>query len=374
MLQSTIDYFPLAIASGSAFCNRLKEIDTLLSSFAYQRPIVITSPRRYGKTSLVLKAINKSKVPYANIDFFSIVDEQDIEKIILQGIGELIYHMESKHKKALQLAVDFFSGTHIKVSTGRTEFSLEISRRKEKPAYHILDILKRLEALASKKKQPIILFFDEFQCLSEVSTSHAIEAVLRQVVQSTKYISFVFSGSNRHLLNQMFSDKKRPFYKLCERMELGRIEQLAYQKHLNKLLIKTLGMPVPENVLALLFSYTKQHPYYMNLLCSRIFLKQMPSTQFIEKTWHQYILEQRSTVAAEMDLLSANQRKLLRVLARHPGVTQPLGQKFIHIANMSKASIAQALKFLDRKDYIYKNEQEVLCILDPLLEAVLTSD
>jgi hypothetical protein len=38
-----------------------------------------------------------------------------------------------------------------------------------------------------------------------------MEGVLRQVAQLTKSISFIFSGSNRHLLNQLFEDKDPAF-------------------------------------------------------------------------------------------------------------------------------------------------------------------
>ena len=106
--------------------------------------------------------------------------------------------------------------------------------RREKPSYHILEILERLELLAKKTDHQLILFFDEFQCISEATPDHAIESVLRQVAQLSKSISFVFSGSNRYLLNQLFDDRKHPFYKICERISLDRISEEAYTKHIQK--------------------------------------------------------------------------------------------------------------------------------------------
>lgn len=80
MKKSPVDYFPLYIASEDAFCNRIEEIGRLKHCIEYRRPILVISPRRYSKTSLVLQTIHKTKRPYAHIDFFSVVDEQDIEK------------------------------------------------------------------------------------------------------------------------------------------------------------------------------------------------------------------------------------------------------------------------------------------------------
>lgn len=229
-----IDYFPLSVATGQAFCNRVEEISRLRHCIENLRPVLLISPRRYGKTSLALTAIQQTKLPYTQIDFFSAIEELDIERAILQGVGKLISRMESIPKRALAHASEIFEGTNIRAVLGKVELAIEVMRRKEKPAYHVLDVLEKLERLARKTDKKIILFFDEFQNVGEVTTNHGMESVLRQVAQLTKSIAFIFSGSNRHLLNQMFNDRNRPFYKLCERIVLDRISEVAYEQHLQK--------------------------------------------------------------------------------------------------------------------------------------------
>lgn len=73
----------------------------------------------------------------------------------------------------------------------------EISQKTEKTPHTILKILERLELLAQKYEQKLVLFFDEFQRLSEVSKDHAIESILRQIAQQSQGLVFIFSGSNR---------------------------------------------------------------------------------------------------------------------------------------------------------------------------------
>ena len=87
----------------------------------------------------------------------------------------------------------------------------------------ILNILERIEKLSKKYNKKLVLFFDEFQRIYQIAESHPIESVIRQVAQLTKTMSFIFSGSNRHLLYQIFNDRSRPFYKLCDRISLERI-------------------------------------------------------------------------------------------------------------------------------------------------------
>jgi AAA+ ATPase superfamily predicted ATPase len=345
---SSIDIFPLSVAMGNAFCNRQAETNRLKTYIEHRRPVLLISPRRYGKTSLALHAIQQTKLPYAQIDLFSAVDEQDIERSILKGVGKLISRMESVPKRALALASDIFEGSHIRAVLSKVELSIEINRRKEKPAYHVLDILERLERLAEKTGKKIVLFFDEFQCLGEITPDHAMESILRQVAQLTKSIAFIFSGSNRRLLHELFDDRNRPFYKLCERITLDRISEEEYEKHIQKTAIKTWKSELPERVLECVFNYSERHP------------------------WHQYVMEERSSVASEIELLSKNQRKLLTVLSRTNGASAPLGREFIQQANMSKATIDQSLTFLEKRDYLFKDSKGHVHVLDPLIKTVLS--
>jgi uncharacterized protein len=370
-----LDQFPLSIAFGEAFCNRLDETARLKLCIEQRRPVLLVSPRRYGKTSLALHAIHQTKLPFAHIDFFSAVDEQDIERAILNGIGKLIGSMESLPKKALALAAEVFEGSRIRAVLSKIGITIEVENRREKPTNTILDVLERLEKLAEKTNNKLVLFFDEFQCLGEVAPDHGMEGVLRQVAQLTKSISFIFSGSNRHLLNQLFEDRKRPFYKLCERITLDRIEELDYIRHIQNTAIKKLGSNLDEETLRSLFSHSERHPYYLNLLCSRmVHMKLKPSRSTIDELWNKYVMEERSNVGAEIELLSKNQKKLLTVLSRTNGTYFPLGSDFIQSAKMSKATVDQSLTFLLRHDYISKAQDGFVSVLDPLIKAALSGE
>jgi AAA+ ATPase superfamily predicted ATPase len=374
--NSTIDLFPLSIAADAAFCNRIEELSKLTMYIEHHRPVLLASPRRYGKTSLALRAIEATRLPYAHIDLFSAVDEQDIERAVLKGVGSLISKIESLPKKALKLASEFFEGTHLRVALTKIGIEVEFSRDNDKkPAHRILEVLQKLEKLSVKVNKKMVLFFDEFQCIKEVTTDHALEGVFRQIAQQTKVISFIFSGSNRHLLNELFEDRNRPFYKLCERITLDRISEEKYIPHLQSAAMKKWKVRFLSEELDAIFNKSHRHPYYLNLLCSRIFLKKdKPHAEAIQAVWLQYVLEERSNVASEMDLLSKNQKKLLIMLARERGTNAPLGQEFIRISNISKTTVEQSLKFLQKRDYVYQDDTGCYKILDPLIATVLESN
>ncbi len=368
-----MDYFPLSLASGGAFCNREKEQKHLKYNLLESRPTLIIAPRRYGKTSLAMHTLHDSKLHFAAFDFLSAVTLHDIEKIMLKGVGSLIGRIERGPKKAVKLATDLFSGLSIKFSLDTLGLSIEINKKSIDPATNILNILERIEKLSSQYNKKIVLLFDEFQRLYQISENQAIESVIRQIAQSSKQLSFIFSGSNRHILHQMFNDRNRPFYKLCDRITLDRIDENAYHHYISTAAIessKTIDSKAIHRVLEL----TELHPYYVNVLCSRLWRLSTITMDEVNHSWHHYTVEERSQVANELDMLSASQRKCLTILARINGTNSPRSSEFQIQAEMPGTTITQAINILEKKDYIYKDAKGYYKSLDPLISYVLAEE
>ncbi len=367
-----MDYFPLALAVDDNFCNRQAELQALIFNLKESRPTLLIATRRYGKTSLAINAINSVQFHYAHFDFLSAITETDIEKIILKGVGELITRIEKGPKKALKLAADLFAGLSIRLAFDGLGLSVEINKPSQDSSTNILQILQRVEILSKKYQQKLILFFDEFQRIYEVTENCAIESVIRQVAQASKSMSFIFSGSNRHLLQLIFSDKNRPFYKLCDRIGLERISEAHYQAYIQRAAVETWGVPLEPEVLIEIFNCTERHPYYVNLLCSRLWKLDDRTAEAVRGLWRAYAIEERSQVSGELDLLSQNQRKLLVFLARSGGTAAPRGREFQTLTQMSGATISQSLTVLEQRDYVYCNKEGSYQVLDPLFKTILS--
>lgn len=367
-----MDYFPLALAAGKAFCNRKTERQHLSYNLQESRPTLITSPRRYGKTSLSLEVIHHAKLLYAKFDFFSATNENDIEKIMLKSIGQLLGRIEKLPTKVLKMATEAFSGLNIKLSLDKLGLSVEINKKNTPPTENIAEILERLEKLAEKQNQKIVLFFDEFQQIYQMPNTLEIESVLRQMAQSSKRLSFIFSGSHRHLLNKIFEDRNRPFYKLCDRITLERIHEQDYVDYIQTAALATWKHPLSPEILQAVFACTQRHPYYMNLLCSRLWKLSELTEKEVYHTWQTYALEEQAQVANELDLLSTSQRKLLISLARYEGNASLRSREFEMASRIPGTTITQAVKFLEQRDYIYKDEKNTYQILDPLMKHLLS--
>lgn len=366
-----LDYFPLGTASGKAFCNRKQETEHLLSNIKLAKPTLIMSSRRFGKTSLALHTFNLEKMQYVCVDLYKELSGEDVEKAILNGVGELLGKIETKPEKLIKLAKDFFSNMHINVTLHNVGISIEQKERKKDLASNIQEVLVRLQELAAKRKKKVLFFIDEFQKLAEIHNSFPIEAAIRHAAQFAKNVSYVFSGSNRHLLQDMFFDKNRPFYKLCDTLYLKKIEANHYKKYIQNAAKKRWGKVLSEASLEAILNITERHPYYINYLCSKLWLRDLPNEQLIYDTWKLCSEENKSQIEREVDLLSFNQRRLLISIAKLHDVKQPTNQEFIAFVNMSSASIAQALSTLIDKDYLYQDEQGFYRLLDPLFSYTL---
>ncbi|TAK73875.1 MAG: ATP-binding protein [Gammaproteobacteria bacterium] len=372
--MSNINYFPTHLALGHAFCNRKEEIKRLTANIEGTNPVLIISPRRYGKTSLAINAFQHARVPFAHIDLYKELTEEDIQTAVLNGIGVLIGQFETAPKRLLKLATDLFSGMEVGVVLGKAGIKLNFNKRKKKAADVIYDSLEKLHQCAKTKKKKAILYMDEFQVLGEITKDHSIEAAIREAAQKSTCISYVFSGSNRHLMQQMFYDKKRPFYKLCDVIFLDRILEKDYEPFIQKAAIDKWNNKLPDFVLQMIFALTERHPYYVNKLCSLLWTEKYLEENIVNNFWEQYVLENRSLIEREIELLSLNQRKLLINLSNQNPTKEVLSKSFSGKWAMSPSSISQAISVLCEKDYLYVDKEGYYRILDPLVKSVLSGE
>ena len=367
-----MNYFPTYLALGSAFCNRKEEIKRILYDLHGNTPILLISPRRYGKTSLALKAFEKIKWPYAHVDLYKALSEGDIVTYILNGIGQLLGQLESAPKKLMLLVGEFFSNLQLKVVYEKAGLQLEFNQKPKKPTDLILKTLEKLQELAIKKGKRVVLFLDEFQVIGEVINNNSMEAVIREAAQKSTHVSYVFSGSNRHLMEQMFYDRKRPFYKLCDQIKLDRIHEKEYEHYINIAAKETWNKTLEQSTLEMIFELSECHSYYVNKLCSLLWLQpDSPKKQDVISTWENFVLENKSSVERELSLLTINQRKLLIYLSTQGKTRELFSKKITQQINLTSSSVQRAVEPLIEKDYIYSDQDKSYGVLDPLIQSVL---
>lgn len=363
------DYFPLGLAEGMAFCNRVKETKWLLDNIRSGKHSLLISPRRYGKSSLAARAIKKSALPNTQVDFFMATSEEVIEKYIVKGISDLIGKAIGPIDKIINSIKKYFVKITPKLIIKASGMSLELEFPSDSdPATNVKQSLLLLEKLLAEKGKKAIMLFDEFQIVGVIAKGVGIEGAIRHVAQKTKYLTFMFSGSNRRLLKSMFEEETRPLYKLCRQLYLKRIEFEDYRLHLKKIAKKTWKKELSEAAIKTITTLSERHPYYLNKLCDIIWTENqsIPTEKQILRSWQLLLDEEKSDTIKELSALSIGQKKVLTQIASGKSdnlMSNAIAKKI----DMSPSSIASALQGLKEKDIIQEIDRQY-SIINPVIK------
>ncbi|MCF6766670.1 ATP-binding protein [Thiotrichales bacterium 19S3-7] len=359
-----VQWFPQGIATGKAFCNRLNERSMLKKNIEAHENIVLVAPRRYGKTSLVTQVLHESKIAGAHLDFFFVLSQEDVTKVISEGVSKIASELVSSAENKLIKIVNKLREYQPKLMFNVFGTKIEINS-KQVSDKSISEMLLSLDHLAQETEKSCVLIFDEFQQIGQLTENHAVEAAIRHAVERSNHVSYIFCGSIRHLLNEMFSSKNRPLYHLCDLMEIYRISKDSYFQFLQNAAISEWGITLANDVIDEILELTEHHPYYVNALCRKVWCEdKAPTLSSIQRAWIDFTDKQSSWIAQDLSQLSLTRRKLLFALALNP-TSEPLGQSFVQKTKLGTSTVQKSLDALMKLDLIYRDEKQQYRVLDP---------
>lgn len=358
------NFFPSGIVTGKAFCNRDNERAQLAQNIKHGEHTVVVAPRRYGKTSLIMQTLKENNFLSVRIDLFFVLQHEDVVRAVTENISELISTMLPKAKSASKKFIDIIMHSHPKFTFNLFGQKLEIGIRQAKEQT-LSSLLKLLDEIATTLDKKCVIVFDEFQQVGALKENHAVEASIRHAVELSKNVSYVFCGSKRHLLNEMFSNRARPLYHLCELMKIDRISTPSYKKFLDKQSKSRWSGPLQDQVFQEIILLTENHPYYVSALSRHLWrLENIPVMADVQKVWIEYVAAQSDWIASDVEGLTLNQRKVLNTLASAP-TKEPQGQIFCQKANITPASVKRSMDSLLELDMIFQDRNQFYNLLDP---------
>lgn len=357
--------FPLGKAYGKAFCNRINETKKLVGNIENGKHTFLIAPRRYGKSSLCEHAFEQIHFAWSKIDFYLAIKEKDAERILINGVIDLIGKSIGPVDKLIHVIKKQAKKLQPKFSLGTNHMKLELALSNDSsPAENIAEALLILENLLKEKGKQAVLLLDEFQEIGLMRDGRGIEGAIRHVAQETQQLAFTFSGRNPHLLKNIFEDERRPLYKLCRKLVLDRIGEEHYKKHINQVAEELWGTKLSLEVFNKIMQLTECHPYYVNYLCDALCsdYEDIPTLTDVEKSWSLVVEEERSDLIKDFSSLAANQRSVMIHIANFGGAniySSETAQKMDVPVN----SISRAISTLIEKDYIEKIGEEYRLIV-----------
>lgn len=376
----TSELFPRGIALGSAFCNRQHERAQLAANLLAGRPrhSWISGRRRHGKSSLIaqtLADVHKKRgmrIEHAAVDVFVIHNLKTLDETLRDAIGGLSAKLLPRGRRALDFLGKAFSAFKPELAIGAGGLSLKLAS--DVPSVARIDaMLHALDAAAAHYDVRGILVIDEFQQVSRLDEGHAVEGAIRSVAQSAKAIGFVFLGSERTLLSQMFEDRDRPLYMLCDHLDVGRIQADAYLRFLSDAARLQWNAPISRRVLETLLNCSERHPFYVNALARTLWDQRKPPTESsVETAWTQLLADEAERFKVQLLPVPHLTRAVFKAIAVEPTAT-PTAQAFLNSLGLSVGTVSGAVKWLEERDLIWRDEANILRPVDPLMARYLKS-
>jgi hypothetical protein len=347
------------IVTGEDFADRKKELQYLIGELTSGQNILLYSPRRYGKSSLVtvtLHALQERGIMTAFIDLYGCISEADLVNKLIDKTVVPAYDTVDKMINFLKSA---FSGLkpEVTVSTDgniKVSFAKEVSTLKEKELSQVLDAP---EKLAKAKGKRLVVVFDEFQEMANLDGSR-LESLMRASFQHHKLTTYVFMGSKRHIIEEMFGNSNRPFYKFAIPFPLGNI---ATEEFKNFILAKfrETGITVETSLVDSVLALTQGHPYFTQELCHEIWNiaceKNVIQKSVIDQAIANILRIHNDLFIRMWDSMTIPQRKVLFALSLENTISSIYSVTLIQKYNLRSAShVRRAMNQLIKNGIVEK--------------------
>ncbi|HAJ80581.1 MAG TPA: hypothetical protein DCO75_12520 [Fibrobacteres bacterium] len=258
--------------TGSSFINRTRELEYLSETLTRGQNVIIFSPRRYGKTSLIKRVLERLKEHRVLTFYFDLYRITTLEQFYQYYSSSILASLQSPYEKIFSLVRTLIPSLRPKLvfaDPGSPSIEIELNLDILKKNSTLKEIFDFIEKYCVLKKRKACVVFDEFQEIISIENGNLLEREMRSSFQHHQHVSYAFLGSKYHLMNDLFTDKSRPFYNFGSHYELTEIGLEDWTYYIKEQ-FKKGGYTLTGDACKRMLSYTKGHPYYTQLFGSEV--------------------------------------------------------------------------------------------------------
>ena len=352
------------------FVNRVEERKQLKELLGSGINVMLISPRRWGKSSLVKVAMDElmhedKQVRVCYIDAFSIKTESEFYRIFAR---EVIACAASTLEKRLEDVRHFLKTVSPSItlkSTPTDTMSFDLTFELEER--DVMEILKLPEKIAIAKSIRLIVCIDEFQQLAQLSGYRDLEGKMRSVWQKQQQVSYCFYGSKRHMMLDIFNNSSNPFYRFGQVLFLQKIKKEEWVPFIVNAFKRT-NKEISKEQAEQLCDIVKCHSWYLQQLCYFVWsgTSDKVTDETIEMRTRQLIDTNMPMFMNDTENLTAAQTAMLRAVANgeYRFNSIPVVRKY---ELGSAQTITRNKRMLTERDFIEK-EGELYVFSDPVFE------
>jgi DNA-binding MarR family transcriptional regulator len=351
--KKLLNPFPVSVYQGpDYFCDREKETSQLTSNIRAGISSTLISIRRIGKTGLIKHMLSRLPQGCKGI-YIDILETENIHQF-LNHLGTALLKVESestatgrkiwKFIKSLRPVITF------ETLTGAPQASFDL--KPDQTEQSIDSILHFLDSQSFKT----IIAIDEFQQITNYPEKN-IDSWLRTRIQQIKNTVFIFSGSQQHLMSELFASPNRPFFRSTSIMKLERLDFNVYRDFIIAQFDrynKEISHEISEEILV----WGDRYTYYIQMLCNRVFAA--TSKRVTAEIWKQQVYEllkeHEIVFFGYRNMLTRNQWRLLKAIAQEGKVFEPTGKEFLsRYGLLNSASVLRSLQSLLKYELIFRD-------------------
>ena len=343
------------------FCDREKETTWMVRTLGNKAHILLSSPRRMGKTQLIRHVFEQPAIKENYYTFYTdIYPTTSLHELVLFLSKEIYSVLVPKGKAVLN---KFLAGLHSLAGsfgydpvTNTPTFNIKLGDI-HSPELTLEEIFSYLE----QADKPCIFAIDEFQQIANYPEKN-VEATLRTHIQKMNNCLFIYAGSNRHILENMFNSAAKPFYNSAEQIYLDCISKDIYTGFAEEQFKKASRNITPEAV-SMAYDLFAGHTYYVHNVLHNAFAYIDPNVTIDETAINQTlsdILEEKGrSFANVMNQLNIQQKETLIAIAKEGVASGVTSVAFVKKhALKSPSSVQYAINaLLDKQILTYQNEQ-----------------
>jgi hypothetical protein len=362
------------LALDEAFTDREDEVAELTADMRNGQNVLIYAPRRYGKSSLVLRAAQEAMGQKALVAYVDLMKTPTKERFAAALAKTIYADIASPLGQAFERASELFRDLRIRPtmeidpSDGTLRFSFQAGRRKTDIDETIERLLEKLGDLAAERKRRVVIVFDEFQEI--LALDKQFPNLMRAVFQAQPEVSHVYLGSKRHILERIFSDKNEPFWRSSKQLEIGMIPAVKFAAFIRSCFKKS-GKTITDEALDRMLRATGGHPYGTQELA--YFTWELTPTggearlEEVNEALTRVLRSEHNHLAKLWDDAPYPQRILMLALAEEPAAGV-YGSEYRSRHDLPPTPTLQiALQGLTKKEIVGRNADGDYCVIEPFL-------
>ena len=337
------------------FCDRVQESSRLIKSITNGNNLVIISPRRMGKTGLIQFCYEKPEIKKRYYTFFIDILHTSSLREFTYLLGREIYEtLLPRSRKMANLFIQTVKSINGKFGfdpiSGTPTFNVELGDI-NRPEYTLDEIFNYL----ANADKPCIVAIDEFQQIAKYPEKN-IEALLRTHIQKIRNSNFIFAGSERHMMHEMFLSTARPFYHSADLLELKAIVPEMYIPFVAQH-FESRGRYIGKEDIEKVYQLFKGHTFYIQKTFNEAFSNTPRGERCTLATIREAVdnmVSANDTIFREiLSNIPEKQKELLYAIAKEGESERITSAEFIKRHSLSSASSEQsAMKKLLDKDTI----------------------